>query len=144
MTFVGHGLYALGYHWPTPANFYGMTSVIFQVEHDTARTFLRVAGILDFLVCIGIFIPLLRRSCALYAAAWGFLTALARPVAGMSMSLNYWGADQFLHEVGRRAPHFRIPLYFFFLWRNLQPNESLEPALESTDTANPPSPARTF
>ncbi len=144
MTFVGHGLYALGYYWPTPANFYGMTSVILQMEHDTARIFLRIVGALDLIVCIGIFIPLLRRSCALYAAVWGLLTALARPVAGMSMSLNYWGSDQFIHEVVLRAPHFMIPLYLFFLWRNLQPNESLEPTLESTHTANPPSPVSTF
>ncbi len=144
MTFVGHGCFALGFHWLTPANFYGMTSVILHVEYDTARIFLRVAGILDLAVCIGIFIPFLRRSCVLYAAVWGFMTALARPVAGMSTSLNYWGVDQFLHELFLRAPHFMIPLYLFFLWRKLEPDESLEPDLESTDTANPPSLARAF
>ncbi len=119
MTFAGHGCYALDI-WPTPATFYGMTSVILHVEYETAQTLLRIAGGLDFVVCVGIFIRPLRRSCALYATVWGFLTAIARPVAGMSWSLNYWGADQYLHETVLRAPHFLIPLYLFLLWRKPQ------------------------
>ena len=124
MTFAGHGCYALGI-WPTPGTFYGMTSVILHVEYETARTLLRFAGMLDLLVCIGIFITPVRRACVFYATAWGFLTAIARPVAGMSWSLNYWGADQFLHEAVLRGPHFLIPLYLFLLWRN--PRTALNP-----------------
>lgn len=123
MTFAGHGSYALGI-WPTPAAFYAMTCVILHVEYETARSLLYVAGVLDFLVCIGIFIPPLRRSCALYATLWGVLTAIARPVAGMSWSLNYWGADQFLHEAVLRAPHVLIPLYLFLVWRKSRQEES--------------------
>ncbi len=119
MTFAGHGCYALGI-WPTPATFYAMTCVSLQVDYETAQTLLRTAGVLDFLVCISIFIPPLRRVGALYATMWGFLTAIARPVAGMSWSLNYWGADQFLHESVLRAPHFLIPLYLFLMWRKPQ------------------------
>jgi len=114
-TFAGHGAYAIGW-WPTPAHFYGMTTVILGVDSGTAHTFLRVAGVLDFVVCVGIFIPFLRVPCALYAAAWGLATALARPVAGMAPDLNYWGADQFVHEAVLRAPHFLIPLYLALLW----------------------------
>lgn len=115
-TFLGHGSYALGL-WPTPANYYGMTSTILSVDHAAANAFLRVVGALDFLICIGIFIPLARRGCAIYAALWGFLTAIARPVSGMAADLNYWGADQYLHEAILRAPHFLIPFYLFLLWR---------------------------
>ncbi len=118
-TFAGHGSYALDL-WPTPATFYAMTCVGLDVEYETARTLLRIFGALDLLVCVGIFIPPVRRACALYAIGWGFLTAIARPVAGMSWSLNYWGADQFLHEAVLRAPHFLIPLYLFLLWRKPQ------------------------
>lgn len=132
MVFAGHGLYALGYHWPTPANFFGMTSIILHVESETARIFLRAAGTLDLLVCIGLFIPLLRRASAGYAAVWGLLTALARPVAGMSTDLNYWAADQFVHEAVLRAPHFMIPLYLLFLWR-----KSPSPDTLPTPTAIP-------
>lgn len=116
MTFAGHGSYALGL-WPTPANFYAMISVCLHVEYETARIILRTAGIFDVLVCIGIFLPVLQRAAVVYAACWGFLTALARPVAGMSWSLNYFGADQFLHEAVLRAPHFLIPLYLLVVWR---------------------------
>lgn len=119
MTFAGHGCYALDL-WPTPATFYAMTCVSLHVEYETAQTLIRVAGVLDMVVCAGIFIPVLQRPCAIYAVAWGFLTAIARPVAGMSWHLNYWGADQFLHEAVIRAPHFLIPLYLFLIWRNPQ------------------------
>lgn len=132
MVFAGHGLYALGYHWPTPANFFGMTSIILHVESETARVFLRVAGALDLLVCIGLFIPFLRRASAGYAAVWGLLTALARPVAGMSTDLNYWAADQFVHEAVLRTPHFMIPLYLLFVWR-----KSPSPDTLPTPTALP-------
>lgn len=119
MTFAGHGCFALNI-WPTPATFYGMTCVSLHVEYQTAQTLIRIAGMLDFLICIGIFISPLRRPCVLYAAVWGFLTAIARPVAGMSWSLHYWGADQFVQEAVLRAPHFLIPLYLFLIWRKPQ------------------------
>ncbi|TWU06361.1 hypothetical protein [Stieleria varia] len=120
MTFAGHGSYAIGW-WPTPGKFYAMTTLILGVEYPTAQTLLRTAGVFDFLVCIGICVPFLRRPSALYATAWGFLTAIARPVAGMSWELNFWGADQYLHEAVFRAPHFLIPLYLLMIWRPTHP-----------------------
>ena len=147
MTFASHGSYALGI-WPTPAAYYAMTCVSLQVEYQTAQAMLQIAGALDFLVCIGIFLPPLRRICALYAIAWGFLTAIARPVAGMSWSLNYWGADQFLHEAVLRAPHFLIPLYLFLAWRKSRQVESRAEQAPSTpktvDVANMPPLAHTI
>lgn len=140
-TFAGHGAYALGMHWPTPANFLGMTRVILGVDGETARALLRVAGALDFAVCLGILLPVLRRPCALYAAAWGFLTSLARPWAGMSTELNYWGADQFLHEMALRAPHFLIPLYLFLLWRRPPAEKAAEAAAPSEWVPDPKNPS---
>ncbi len=116
MTFGGHGCYALGI-WPTPGNFYAMVSLVLEVGYSTAQTIVRTAGVLDLLVCVTICIPYLRRASALYATLWGFLTAIARPMAGMSWGLNYWGADQYVHEAVLRAPHFLIPLYLFLIWR---------------------------
>lgn len=115
MTFAGHGSYALGW-WPTPGIFYGMICVALGVEYETANTMLRCFGVLDLVVCVAMFVRPLRRWAAMYAVVWGFLTAVARPVAGMSMSLNYWGADQYLHEAVLRSPHFLIPLYLAILW----------------------------
>lgn len=136
LTFAGHGAYALGWYWPTPANFFGMTRVILGFEQDVARVFLLVAGILDFVICLGIFLPSIRLYCVAWAAIWGFLTALARPVAGMSLDLNYWGSDQFLHEAILRAPHFLIPLYLFLLWRKTK-----AAAQDAANTDETPKPA---
>lgn len=116
MTFVGHGCYALNL-WPTPGNFYAMTTVILGFDYGHATTFLRIAGVLDILLCIGFAFPKWRRISALYAFAWGGITALARPVAGMSAEINYWGADQYIHEAVLRAPHFLLPLYLFYVWK---------------------------
>ncbi len=115
LTFAGHGSYALGI-WPTPAGFHAMTAVILKTEYQTTRAFLHVAGLLDFFVCLGILVPAIRRQSALYAAIWGLLTSFARPVAGMSLGLRFWGADHFIHEALLRAPHCLVPLYLFLLW----------------------------
>jgi hypothetical protein len=138
MIFAGHGSYALGL-WPTPGNFYAMTSLVLGVEYPTAQIILRSVGILDFMVCLAIFIPRLRRASALYATVWGFLTAIARPIAGMSWGLNYWGADQYLHEAVLRAPHFLIPLYLFLVWRRTRAHASgAAPALSLTSQQQDP------
>ncbi len=138
-TFAGHGCYALNLR-PTPATFYAMICVTLPVEYETAQSLLRIAGVLDFLVCIAILIPPLRRPFAMYAVAWGFLTAIARPVAGMSWNLNHWGADQYLHEAVLRAPHYLIPLYLFLLWRDTEaptlPAQQTPPALRTPSNSN--------
>lgn len=115
-TFVGHGCYACAI-WPTPPSFFAIIAVILGTEHEVNRNLLFIAGLADFGVCVGIFIPALRQPSTLYAACWGFLTAVARPVAGMSTELNYFGADQYVHEAILRAPHFILPLYLFLVWR---------------------------
>lgn len=115
LTFVGHGAYALGL-WPTPGNFYAMTKKIMGWDEAIITVFLRVAGVLDFLLCLGLLIPRLRMASALYAFSWGLATAVARPMAGMSSELSFWGADQFVHEAFLRAPHFLIPLYLVVYW----------------------------
>lgn len=114
-TFMGHGAYAIGW-WPTPPTFMAMTSVILGTDHESTLIFLRVAGVLDFVICLGILVPRIRLASALYGLFWGFVTALARPVAGMSTDLNFWGADQFIHEAVLRAPHYMIPAYLALLW----------------------------
>jgi len=109
-TFAGHGVYASGLA-PTPGHFYGMVSAILGLGEQGADIFLKTVGILDFVVCAGVFVPALRRASLAYAALWGLLTALARPVAGMSLAAPWWGADQFLHEAVYRAPHAALPLF---------------------------------
>ena len=109
-TFAGHGVYAIGLA-PTPGRFYGLVHAILGLDADATETLLKIAGFLDFVVCLGVLVPLLRRACLSYAALWGLLTALARPVAGMSIQAAWWGADQFLHEAILRLPHACVPLF---------------------------------
>ena len=115
-TFTGHGVYASGLA-PTPGHFYGMTSAILGLGEQAADVFLKVVGVLDFVVCLGVFVPALRRLSLAYATVWGLLTALARPVAGMSLAAAWWGADQFLHEAVFRMPHACLPLFLFLVFQ---------------------------
>jgi len=114
-TFAGHGVYALGLA-PTPGRFYGLVHAILGAGPELCETLLRTAGILDFLVCLGVLVPVLRAGCLAYATLWGLLTALARPVAGMSVQSAWFGADQFLHEAILRAPHACVPLFLLLVF----------------------------
>ncbi len=136
LTFAGHGSYAAGL-WPTPSHFFGMTTLILGIEFAAAKTLLLVAGGLDFLICVTVFIPCLRRASLLYATVWGFLTAIARPAAGMSLELNYWGADQYLQEAVLRAPHFLIPLYLYCYWRESKSANVTSEGVAPADSSRP-------
>lgn len=114
-TFVGHGIYAVGLA-PTPGHFYGMVNSILGLGENATDWFLKIVGVLDFAVCVGILVPVLRQACFTYAAVWGLLTALARPVAGMSLASPWWGSDQFVHEAVLRTPHAALPLFLFLVF----------------------------
>lgn len=124
-TFAGHGTFAVGWT-PTPGDFYGLVTGILGLGENAADIFLKTVGVFDFAVCVGVLVPCLRCSCLAYAAVWGLLTALARPVAGMSFGASWWGADQFLHEAVLRAPHVSLPL--FLLLVAVDPPEAPPPA----------------
>ena len=114
MIFVGHGLYAIG-AYPTPANFYEMTMNVFPVSESGAEYIIRFAGFMDMIICLALVVPAFRVPALLYGIFWGFVTALARPWAGMSLSYEWWGADQYLHGFFLRFPHFIIPLFLYFV-----------------------------
>lgn len=118
-TFLGHGLYALGYY-PVPANFIDMTITILGVSERTARQLLFAAGVLDLLVCVLIFVPRLRGHALLYAAGWGLVTALARPLA--YVDLNFLGAslNQTLPEFLYRLPHAFVPLAVYLAMEKIR------------------------
>jgi len=109
-TFTAHGLYALGYY-PRPVHFMEMTMNILGVEEANAVRFLNTAGILDFIISVGIFLPWRwAKYSLLYAVGWGFATSLARLWAHFHWN---WMGDflvQWLHEFVMRFPHFLIPL----------------------------------
>ncbi|SDX24765.1 hypothetical protein SAMN05444411_10427 [Lutibacter oricola] len=122
IVFVAHGLYAVGYY-PVPGYFLGMVINIFGFSEEVSKTFLLVAGVLDFVVSILIFIPKTAKIALLYAFVWGTLTALARVVAGLSVDFFWESIHLNLFQTIYRLPHGLIPLYLFFRMKNEKLNE---------------------
>ena len=111
LTFTCHGLYAIGYY-PTPGTFMTMTYNILGLEGEGMEWFLKTAGILDFVIAIGLFMPnvKIQKAVLVYAVFWGVATSLARVFGNFYAdyalsSLHQWG-----FEALYRFPHFLIPL----------------------------------
>ncbi len=75
--FFGHGIFAL----QAKQKFVDMLTAMTGIQGDLAVTLMKVIGGLDIIVGIlALLFPF--RLLLLWAAFWGFATALARPVAG--------------------------------------------------------------
>jgi len=117
-TFIGHGVYALGIY-KLPGNFLSMVMQILKVNQDQAVTFLYVAGIMDFLIAIALFIPFrYGKWLIIYAIFWGLATTLARILGyfypnNLSLTLSRW-----LPEAIYRIPHFIAPLVLYLIQRS--------------------------
>ena len=108
-TFTCHGLYAIGFY-PRPVVFLEMTMNILNVSEESAIQFLNLAGLLDFIISFGIFLPWRwSKYCLGYAVIWGFLTTIARVWANFQLEWLDYVLLQWLHESIMRAPHFLIP-----------------------------------
>ncbi|MDH7447124.1 DoxX-like family protein [Aquimarina sp. 2201CG14-23] len=108
-TFFSHGLYAFGFY-PVPGKFVDMVIQIFGVSESVAIQFLYLAGILDFILAVLIFIPRTQIYALWYAVIWGLLTALARIVANFYWDFPLQSIHQNLYEVLYRLPHGFTPL----------------------------------
>jgi hypothetical protein len=101
--FIGHGLLAVG----GKADWVGWISKMINVDTSTATTLLLLIGISDVLVALFIlFKPV--KPILLWAALWGFWTALVRPLVGQS-----W-LDFVERSANWAAP---LSLYFFHLYQ---------------------------
>ena len=110
LTFTAHGLYALGFY-PRPVHFMEMTMNILGVMEDRAIFFLNLAGVLDFVISIGLFLPWKwSKYCLWYAVFWGGATTAARIWANFNWEWLNYVLVQWLHESVMRFPHFLIPL----------------------------------
>ncbi|MEZ4776141.1 MAG: hypothetical protein R3D00_23410 [Bacteroidia bacterium] len=112
LVFTGHGLYASGV-FPQPANFHYMVTSILGVSGPPASRFLLAAGIVDFAVSIGIFLPRFRRLSLIYMTIWGLLTAFARIVAYVSPADLNTTLFEWLPQMLFRLPHGLLPLVIF-------------------------------
>ncbi|WP_299676435.1 hypothetical protein [uncultured Tenacibaculum sp.] len=109
VTFFSHGLYAFG-AYPVPGKFVDMVINIFGCSESFALSFLYIAGILDFVLAILIFIPKLNKYALIYAVVWGLLTALARIVANFYWDFPIQSLHQNMYQVIYRLPHGITPL----------------------------------
>jgi len=118
LTFVCHGLYALGYY-PRPGHFVQMCIHFFGMSEAGASTFLWWAGALDMLAALFIFLPRPFREVGLgYCVIWGFMTAMARVGANFYEGLYLETFITSSSEALYRFPHFLVPLglLFYYIW----------------------------
>ena len=112
LTFVSHGLLAMGVV-PVPAHFIEMTTLILPLDMAGARIFLFVAGVLDLICSIALFIKPIQRPALLYMAFWGFITAFARVWAYVEPFNFCWDMHMWAFETVIRLIHGAWPL---LLW----------------------------
>ncbi len=109
LTFIGHGLYAVGYY-PQPGNFVTMIMNGMHVSEDMARGLLKGAGYIDFVIAALLFAPVVWRPACYYMVFWGFATALARIVSYYD-PINWVGwLDGWMHQCLYRLIHGGMPL----------------------------------
>lgn len=119
-TFVGHALFAVGFH-PRPGHFIDMILSVFPVQEHTAVGLLNIAGFLDIVTSIMLFIPRLSLVALTFQIFWGFTTAFARIVAHFDTNLGMDTA-RWLIETIYRFPHGMIPLVLFLYLRSQKNN----------------------
>ncbi|MFZ2900963.1 MAG: hypothetical protein WA004_20185 [Saprospiraceae bacterium] len=116
LTFVGHGLYAVGYY-PRPGHFTVMVINSLGLPPDASNQLLWVAGILDFVAAALLALPLPGRTWALiYCVIWGFLTSIGRLTGNFHAEFFSSFLHQWLFEFVYRAPHFLLPLALVIHW----------------------------
>ncbi|WP_103867161.1 hypothetical protein [Aquimarina sp. I32.4] len=110
LTFSCHGLYAIGYY-PRPGSFIDMTLNTLSINEPSAHLLLKIAGVLDFVIAIAIFIPRISYIALVYAFVWGGLTAIARLTGHFYVDFLGDTFSQWTWEVFIRLPHALIPLF---------------------------------
>lgn len=125
-TFIGHGLYAIGYY-PVPGYFVDMVIRIFECSESFARCFLMIAGILDMVIAIGLFLPNKKfvKYCLVWAVIWGFSTAIARVIGNFYSDFIWHSLHQTVYEMAYRLPHGLLPLLALFLLNTKSKSESV-------------------
>lgn len=123
LTFSAHGLYAIGFY-PQPGVFIDMVIQVFNMSEPHVKSFLMVAGVLDFVISILIFIPRLSRYALMYAVAWGGLTALARTWAYFDIDFVMQSLHQHLYQTIYRIPHMLVPLAALYITGYIRKNRN--------------------
>lgn len=115
LTFICHGLYAYGYY-AVPGDFVDMTIEILKLSEPESYLFLKICGVLDFLIGGAVLMNIAKPYVLCYAVAWGALTAFARVVSNVSLGdANFvHNLSQWLPDVIYRMPHALLPAAALF------------------------------
>ena len=100
--FFGHGLLAIG----GKKDWIGWISQMIHVSNSTAITLLLLIGVTDLIVGLIVLVKPFR-PILLWAAFWGFWTALVRPLVGV-------GWLDFIE----RSANWAAPLALFYILKN--------------------------
>ena len=114
VTFIGHGLYAIGYH-PVPGHFLDMMMNGFGMSQSTALLCLHIVGWVDIIAAFILLIPNPKwiKPVLVYIIIWGFMTAIARLWSNAPFYSTQQLAEQWLSESGIRWVHFLVPLSLY-------------------------------
>lgn len=115
LTFIGHGLYALGIY-VTPGVWIDMATssldfIGIRASEHAVEQIIFIAGILDMVLAVGIFLP--KKWAApflIWAAIWGLLTSLSRVIGYMNFDPSWHTFFQWLPKTIMRMPHALIPI----------------------------------
>jgi len=115
-TFIGHGLYAIGFH-PVPGHFSGMMMSGLGMSNTVSLLSLKIIGVLDIFAALFILIPTSKwaNTALFYIITWGFLTAIARIWSNLPFYSLSQVAEQWAFESTVRGVHFLIPIALYFL-----------------------------
>ncbi len=118
LTFLCHGLYALGTLLPLPASFVTITMTILGTTEETSIRLLFIAAILDFSIVIGLFITKIDKYILLYAFFWGLVTAFARTWSALIHSFSLLTFHQTFYETVFRLSHGLVPLILYYILKH--------------------------
>ena len=119
LCFLGHGLYAAGFPYQ-PVKFPFMVEECLFLTYDQASVLVKVAGYIDFVLVVMVFIPKVRIWAFAYMCFWGLLTATARVVAYSSATVDFYGIHPWLWETTVRFIHGLAPLIMCLYYRHMK------------------------
>ncbi len=123
LTFVGHGLFAIGYY-PVPGHFVDMIVTVIGLTEGQSKVLLKVMGLLDIVAALFLFIRPLLFKALYFMVFWGGVTALARVLAHLDLDQFVFTSHQWVLETLVRVPHALVPLAFIFLERHMKKRPS--------------------
>jgi hypothetical protein len=112
LTFIGHGVYAIGVDISS-TNFVPMVTSILNTDVQTAQQLLTIAAVLDFVFAASMLTGIGLRVMIWYGVGWGLLTALARWYYFGVLGLENGTIFKAMVETGFRMCHGLVPLWYW-------------------------------